>query len=64
MAQEAQQAQQQQVAGSLVDQAGQIAGTPMMDPSKNPDGFNDMSNMIGDQMAASAEAAQQPPMEE
>ena len=64
MAQEAQQAQQQQVAGSLVDQAGQIAGTPMMDPSKNPDGFNDMSNMIGDQMAASAESAQQPPMEE
>ena len=64
MAQEAQQAQQQQVAGSLVDQAGQIAGTPMMDPSKNPDGFNDMSNMIGDQMAASAESVQQPPMEE
>ena len=27
------QAQQQQ---SLVDQAGQMAGTPLMDPSKNP----------------------------
>ena len=29
----AQQAQQQQ---SLVDQAGQLAGTPLMDPQKNP----------------------------
>ena len=64
IAQENQQAQQQQVAGSLVDQAGQIAGTPMMDPEKNPDGFNNMSEMIGDQLGASAEANQQPPMEE
>ena len=64
IAQEHQQAQQQQVAGSLVDQAGQIAGTPMMDPEKNPDGFNNMSEMIGDQIGASAEANQQPPMEE
>ena len=64
IAQEHQQAQQQQVAGSLVDQAGQIAGTPMMDPEKNPDGFNNMSEMIGAQLGASAEANQQPPMEE
>ena len=64
IAQENQQAQQQQVAGSLVDQAGQIAVTPMMDPEKNPDGFNNMSEMIGDQLGASAEANQQPPMEE
>ena len=64
IAQEHQQAQQQQIAGSLVDQAGQIAGTPMMDPEKNPDGFNNMSEMIGDQIGASAEANQQPPMEE
>ena len=64
IAQEHQQAQQQQIAGSLVDQAGQIAGTPMMDPEKNPDGFNNMSEMIGDQLGASAEANQQPPMEE
>ena len=28
------QAQQMQ---SLTDQAGQLAGTPLMDPSKNPD---------------------------
>ena len=31
-----QEAQQQQVQQSLVDQAGQLAGTPVMDPSKNP----------------------------
>ena len=34
--QEMQQAQQQQVQQSLTDQAGQLAGTPMMDPTKNP----------------------------
>tara|TARA_R100001443_G_scaffold17691_3_gene28215 strand:+ start:4136 stop:5662 length:1527 start_codon:yes stop_codon:yes gene_type:complete len=31
-----QEAQQKQVQQSLVDQAGQLAGTPVMDPSKNP----------------------------
>ena len=31
---QAQQAPQMQ---SLTDQAGQLAGTPLMDPSKNPD---------------------------
>jgi len=35
MAQEMQQAQQQQMQASLIDQAGQMAGTPLMDPSKN-----------------------------
>ena len=59
MAQEAQQAQQQQVAASLVNQAGQIAGAPMMDPEKNPEGFGAMSEMIGDTMAGNA----QPPQE-
>ena len=34
--QDKQQQQQQAVSQSLVDQAGQLAGTPMMDPSKNP----------------------------
>ena len=66
MQQESQAAQQQLVAGSLVGQAGQIMGTPMMDPSKNPDGFNDLSNMIGDRMQIGAEeqaAQQQPPQE-
>ena len=33
--QEMQQAQQQQMAQSLTDQAGQLAGTPMVDPTKN-----------------------------
>jgi hypothetical protein len=27
---------QQQTQQSLVDQAGQLAGTPLMDPTKNP----------------------------
>ena len=36
MQQEMQQAQAAQVQQSLVDQAGQMAGAPMVDPSKNP----------------------------
>ena len=55
MQQEAQAAQQQQVMGSLVGQAGQIAGTPMMDPSKNPEGFENMSNMVADQLQTASE---------
>ena len=35
MAEEMQAAQQAQVQQSLVDQAGQLAGTPLMDPAKN-----------------------------
>ena len=35
MAQEAQQAQQQQMQASLMDQAGQLANSPMADPTKN-----------------------------
>ena len=46
--QEQQQAQQQQMMQSLTDQAGQMAGTPLMDPTKN----------------ASLGAATQPPEEE
>ena len=63
MQQEAAAAQQQQVAGTLLNQAGQIAGTPMMDPSKNPDGFNDMSDMIADQVTMGQEQQQAPPQE-
>ena len=37
MAQEQQQAQQAQMQQSMVDQAGQLASAPMMDPSKNPE---------------------------
>ena len=36
MQEEMQMQQQAQVQQSLVDQAGQLAGTPIMDPSKNP----------------------------
>ena len=39
---EAQQAHQAQVQQSLVDQAGQLAGTPMLDPSKNPEALEGM----------------------
>ena len=40
---------------SLVDQAGQLAGTPLMDPQKNPD--------LADQAAAVLGNLQQPPEE-
>ena len=51
---------QMQTQKSLVDQTGQIAGTPLMDPSKNPD--------LADQASAAAEgilgaASPEPPME-
>ena len=36
MAEEMQAAQAQQTQQALVDQAGQLAGTPLMDPTKNP----------------------------
>ena len=34
---EQQQAMQAQQMQSITDQAGQLAGTPLMDPSKNPE---------------------------
>ena len=55
MQQEQQQAQQAAMQQSLTDQAGQLAGTPMMDPTKNPEGFAQMQEavpeMMGQQMA-------------
>ena len=61
--QEAQAAQQQQVAGSLIEQAGQIAGTPMMSPTENPEGFDQMSNAVADQIEMAQDEAdmEQPP---
>ena len=56
--QETQQAQQQQMQSSIVDQAGQLAGTPMMDPEKNPDAL-DTATAIS-QMGLQ-QANQQPP---
>jgi hypothetical protein len=38
---------------SLVDQAGQLAGTPLMDPQKNPE--------LADQASAVLMNLQQPP---
>ncbi len=62
--QEAADAQQQQVMGSLVEQAGQIAGTPMMSPEKNPEGFDNMSEIVTDQLQmAQEEQDQAPPIE-
>ena len=50
--QEQEQAMQAQQAMSLTDQAGKIAGTPLMDPSKNPE--------ILDAISQAAPALQQP----
>ena len=45
--QEQQQAMQAQQMQSLTDQAGQLAGTPLMDPSKNPDLAPAMQQALG-----------------
>ena len=51
-----QQAQTDQAQQSLIDQTGQLAGSPLMDPAKNPD--------IAEQAAMAIENLQQPPEEE
>ena len=57
MAEEMQAAQQAQTQQSLTDQAGQLAGTPMMDPTKNPQLAAEMQQqLMGEQ--------QEPPIEE
>ena len=45
--QEQQQAMQAQQMQSLTDQAGQLASTPMMDPSKNPNAADAAAAMMG-----------------
>ena len=50
------QVQGEQAQQSLVDQTGQLAGTPLMDPSKNPE--------LADQAAAAIQNLQQGPPEE
>jgi hypothetical protein len=55
--QEQAQAQQAQQMQSLTDQAGQLAGTPLMDPSKNPELMDAMAQAA----PALAGAAQPPP---
>ena len=51
---------QQQAQQSLVDQTGQIAGTPLMDPSKNPD-LADQASAVAEGMLGAA--SPEPPME-
>ena len=55
-----QQKQQMMAQQSLVNQAGQIIGSPMMDPSKNPEGTAQMGEIIADQ-AQGIVQQQQPP---
>ena len=57
--QEMQAAQQQQQQQALVEQAGQLAGAPMMDPQKNP-GAQDQANRIAEGLQQSIP---QPPEE-
>ena len=56
--QEMQAQQQLQAQQSLTDQAGQLAGTPMMDPSKDPDATDRINQLAA---GAGAAAAEQPP---
>ena len=42
-----QRAMQMQAQQSLTDQAGQLAGTPLMDPSKNPEALEGLNAMVG-----------------
>ena len=60
MAQEKQELMQQQQQMELTKQAGQLAGTPMMDPSKNPAIGRGMNDTY-DQLANAAQA--EPPAE-
>ena len=57
--QEMEAAQQQATQQSLVDQAGQLAGTPLMDPSKNPDAMDQANNLT----QGAIQAFNQPPEE-
>ena len=55
--QDMQQAQQQQMQSSIVDQAGQLAGAPIMDPDKNPDALDTATQIAN----AGFNQANQPP---
>ena len=57
--QELERAQQMRAQQSLTDQAGQLAGTPLMDASKDPDA-KDRIDAISQGLG---QAAQQPPEE-
>ena len=53
-AQDAQKLQQQQMTASMMGQAGQLSKAPMLDPSKNPQALDALSNAIQSQQPASA----------
>jgi hypothetical protein len=59
---EKQQAMQQQMQASIVNQTGQLMGTPLMDPAKNPEAVESvqtvMQNFAGQQQG---QPQQQPP---
>ena len=54
--QELQQAQQQQQQAMLLQQAGQMANSPLADPTKNPEAKEDVQNFL-----QTGQDAQQPP---
>ena len=60
MEQDQQKAMQQQAQQELVKQTGQLAGTPLMDPSKNPELAEQASEAAEGMMGAMT----QPPQEE
>ena len=62
LAEEAQQQQMLAAQSQLMGQVGQVAGAPMMDPSKNPEGTDAMGEIVADQMAM-LQDQQQPPAE-
>jgi hypothetical protein len=59
MAQDKQKLQQQATQRSLVDQAGQLASAPLMDPSKNPEALEGLSSLV-----AGGQQTQPPPPNE
>ena len=61
IAQERQQMLSVQAQQSLVNQAGQIISSPMMDPSKNPEGTAQLGEIVADQAAGLIGQQQQPP---
>jgi len=68
MAQEQQQQMQQQQQQALMEQAGQLAGTPMMDPSKNPamgrslnDGYDQLQQDANNQGESPTEGEEEAP---
>jgi len=61
LAEEAAQQQQMAAQSQLMGQVGQVAGSPMMDPSKNPEGTAAMGEMVAEQAAMMQEEQQLPP---